>query len=145
MDSEHALLDKVHQAGLTQLFSPDQLRVTKNGRVGNYGKGFYKTDAEDSEAVMNMIRLKAEACSNLQGFDFLGSLEGGLGSGFLSSIMRQVQEEYHTKIIQDFIMFETIAQDFGNDISPYNQVLAFDKRVEHCNISHLLEKSAFKH
>ena len=145
MDSEHALLDKVHQAGLTQLFSPDQLRVTKNGRVGNYGKGFYKTDAEDSEAVMNMIRLKAEACSNLQGFDFLGSLEGGLGSGFLSSILRQVKDEYHKKSIQDFLIFETLPEDFGSDISPYNQVLSFDKRIEYCDISHLIEKSALKH
>lgn len=67
-----------------------------------------------------MVRLKAEACSNLQGFDILGNTEGGLGSGFLSKILRNIKDEFPDRSFHDFVQMESIEKEQGSAISVYN-------------------------
>ena len=53
----------------------------QSGAGNNWAKGHYTEGAELVDSVMERVRVEAENCDCLQGFQLCHSLGGGTGSG----------------------------------------------------------------
>lgn len=52
--------------------------------------------------VLEVLRLHAERCELLQGFQLLHSLGGGTGSGLGSLLLTKIKEEYPDRMLASF-------------------------------------------
>ena len=75
-------------------YDPDYAVKGNSGAGNNYAKGHYTEGAELIDAAMNATRKLAEKCDELEGFQMCHSLGGGTGSGFGTSLLSKINQEY---------------------------------------------------
>ena len=84
--------------------------------------------------MLERIRKEAEIADCMQGFQLTHSLGGGTGSGFGSSLLNKLSEEYSSKLLFNFSVLPGSSSSEGAPsdvvVEPYNTLLSLNSIVE---------------
>ena len=89
-------IDVFRQSYIGRSCRQDNLIATRTGEDAacNYSRGLYTTGQSIINPALDRVRLLVEACDNLDGFQIIGALGGGTGSGFGSLLTQRLAVEY---------------------------------------------------
>ncbi|KAH7098694.1 beta-tubulin [Auriculariales sp. MPI-PUGE-AT-0066] len=141
VDLEQGVCDRVRSGPLGSLFKPDTYIYGQSGAGNNWGKGYYTEGAEIVDGVLESIRIQAERCDALQGFQLLHSLGGGTGAGLGSLLLGKLREEFPDRMITTYSILpspkvsETVTE-------PYNCMLSVNQLVECTDMTICLDNEA---
>ena len=127
-DLDTNCLNDVRAGPRGRLYDPDTL-ISSNGNKDRYGgsrgcysSGHYTEGAEIVNSIMDVIRIKAEACDCLAGFVFPMALEGGTGSGLGSLLADKIRREFSDRALTPFLVLPNITSS-SNSQASYNYML----------------------
>ncbi len=134
MDLEPGTMDSVRAGPFGQLFRPDNFVFGQTGAEDNCAKGYCTEGAELIDSVLDVVRMEAEGCDCLQGFQLCHSLGGGTGAGMGILLTSIVRVEYPDRIM---VTFSVIPSPKVSDtvVEPYNVALSFhqlDENADEC-------------
>ncbi|GAA6060038.1 hypothetical protein JCM10212_001035 [Sporobolomyces blumeae] len=141
VDLEPSTGDSIRNGKLGSLFRPSSFVSGQSGAGNNFAKGYYTEGAELIEQIFDQVRLEAEACDLLQGFQLVHSVGGGTGSGLGTLMLSKLREEYPDRMLATYSVLpapkvsETV-------VEPYNAVLSFHQLVEHADLTFNFDNEA---
>jgi hypothetical protein len=83
---------------------------------------------------VDVLRIQAERCDLLQGFQLLHSLGGGSGSGLGSLLLSKVKEEFPDRMLATFSILPS-PKVSDTVVEPYNALLSFHQLVENSDLT----------
>lgn len=128
MDSKSG--DLIRHSSYGVLYPPDNLVFDDNSSQGNFAKAYLTEGAALVNRALEVIRIEAESCDNIQGFQILHSISGGCGSGITSLLLEKLRYEYNDRLIQTYTLFPSVSHSSG-PMEPYNAVLALTRLIEY--------------
>ncbi|VEL32780.1 unnamed protein product [Protopolystoma xenopodis] len=93
-DSEPSVVDEIRVGAYRNFFSPARLISGYEDASSNFARGYFRIGQEIMPSTWEALRHEIESCEHLQGFVIYQSLSGGTGSGFVSSLLEKLAEEY---------------------------------------------------
>ena len=89
------------------------------------------------------LRKTLEKCDNLDGFIINHSMSGGMGSGFTSKILQQIDTDYMKSSVTTFSILNN---DQSSPLpestfvtAPYNNLLSLHYNIEYCNLCLIMD------
>ncbi|KAJ1981911.1 Tubulin beta chain (Beta tubulin) [Dimargaris verticillata] len=141
VDLEPGSLDQIRSGELGSLFRPDNMLHGSTGAGNNWATGYYTEGAELIESVLDVVRLEAERCDSLQGFQATHSLGGGTGSGFGSLLVQKIREEYPDRMMATFSVVPS-PRVSETVVEPYNATLTVHHLVENSDETFCIDNEA---
>jgi tubulin beta len=129
VDLEPGPIDSVRAGHFGQLFRPDNLVFGTSGAGKNWAKGYHTEGAELMESLFDVVRLEAEGCDRLQGFQMTHSLGGGTGSGMGALLIDTIRDEYPDRIMNTYSVIPS-SKDPVSLVAPYNVALSINPMIE---------------
>ena len=140
VDLEPSVVDEVRKGRFNKLYIPSQLITDKEDAADIYAKGYCTLGKYLIDETLDKIRKLAENCSNLEGFLFINSINGGTGSGFGCLLLERLLIDYSEKNKLNFIIYPS--EHISNSIEPYNSVLSNNILIESSNLTVILDNEA---
>ena len=131
VDMEEGVLSAMTRGPLGELFDAQRYVTSSGGSGNNWAEGHIGYGPEYEEAILDAVRVAAEACDSLQSFFIIHSLGGGTGSGLGTYVLGRLADAY-----PDVIRFASVVFPSDDDdviTSPYNSVLALNELTEHAD------------
>ncbi|KAH9838467.1 beta-tubulin 2 [Rhodofomes roseus] len=125
IDLENGVCSRIRSGKLGKLFRPDSFVTGETGAGNNWAKGYYTEGAELVDGIMDVVRVQAEACDAMQGFQMIHSLGGGTGAGLGSLLLSKFRE----------VVSETV-------VEPYNALLSIHQLVENSDMTMCIDNEA---
>ncbi|KZW03491.1 beta-tubulin [Exidia glandulosa HHB12029] len=141
IDLEAGVCDKLKSGPLGHLFRPDTFVTGDSGAGNNWGKGYYTEGAEIADTVLESVRLQAERCDSLQGFQLIHSLGGGTGAGLGSLILSKLREEFPDRMLATYSILPS-PKVSETVVEPYNCLLSVHQLVESSDLTICLDNEA---
>lgn len=141
VDLEPSPIDAIRAGHFGRLFKPSNFVSGQRGAGNNFAKGHYTEGTEIVDQIFDVIRMEAEACDRLQGFQMTHSVGGGTGSGLGTLLISRLKEEYTGKIIQTFSVFPSLEAS-DNGLEYYNTILSMKHLIKNTDITHVFENDA---
>ncbi|CAI8024664.1 Tubulin beta-2 chain [Geodia barretti] len=141
VDLEPGTIDSVRSGKLGQLYRPDNFVFGQSGSGNNWAKGHYTEGAEMIEVVMERVRMEAEGCDSLQGFQLTHSLGGGTGSGMGTLLISKLREEFPDRIMTSFSVIPS-PKVSDTVVEPYNAMLSMHQLVENTDQTFAIDNEA---
>ncbi|XP_050545309.1 tubulin beta-6 chain-like [Daktulosphaira vitifoliae] len=140
IDLEPGTLESIG-SGYKCKFSHQNFISGITGAGNNWAKGYNLDGIEMLDRVLNTVRLEAEKCDCLQGFQITHSLGGGTGSGLGSRLMSKIQQIYPKRMISSFSVVPS-SKVSDTIVEPYNALMAMEHLI--CDVQgvHLIDNSA---
>ena len=135
MDLEPGTMDSVRAGPFGQLFRPDNFVFGQTGAEDNCAKGYCTEGAELIDSVLDVVRMEAEGCDCLQGFQLCHSLGGGTGAGMGILLTSIVRVEYPDRIMVTFSVIpspkvsDTVVEPYSNVALSFHQL---DENADEC-------------
>lgn len=135
VDLNMADLSSVSQTPLGDLYKPDNIIGNDEGSGNCYAKAFHTEGPDLADKCLETVRKEAEACSCLQGIQFVHSVSGGTGSGLTGLILKALHEYMDSRekcIMQSFCL---VPAPGVSDclLEPYNAALGLQDLHEYCH------------
>ncbi|KAH9481803.1 Tubulin beta-2 chain [Psilocybe cubensis] len=117
VDLEAGVCNRLRGGPMGKLFRPDTFITAEPGAGNNWAKGcaelvdsilvhiflqFFETPKTLTLLIKDVVRVQAESCDALQGFQILHSLGGGTGAGLGSLMLSKLREEYPDRMMATF-------------------------------------------
>lgn len=131
IDSEPESMAILRKGQYRNLFPQRQLTTIKE-QACTYASSYYHLGKQHIEEVTQNIRMLAESANNLQGFNVVMSIDGGLGSGFGGLLLEKIKEDFGKKMKFCSALFPHTKSDIV--IGHYNTVLSLHKILEPTDI-----------
>ncbi|KAL7415489.1 beta-tubulin [Mrakia frigida] len=141
IDLEPGTGENIKAGPLGNLFRPDTFISGQSGAGNNWAKGYYTEGAELVDSVLDVLRIQAERCDLLQGFQLLHSLGGGTGSGMGSLLLSKVKEEFPDRMLATFSVLPS-PKVSDTVVEPYNALLSFHQLVENSDLTFCIDNEA---
>ncbi|CDZ98181.1 tubulin beta chain [Phaffia rhodozyma] len=141
VDLEPGTMDNIRGGPLGKLFRPDTFVSGQSGAGNNWAKGYYTEGAELVDNVLEVLRLQAERCELLQGFQLLHSLGGGTGSGLGSLLLTKIKEEYPDRMLASYSILPS-PRVSDTVVEPYNALLSTHQLVENSDLAFCIDNEA---
>lgn len=141
VDLEPGTLHSLQRSCYGKLFNRHNFILGKSGAANNWAKGFYGEGAELLDGIMELTRKHANECDSLQGFQMVHSIGGGTGSGLGSLMLRKLQDDYGSKIINTFSIVPS-PKVSEVVVEPYNAVLSLNELIESSHETVCLDNDA---
>ncbi|PPQ79100.1 hypothetical protein CVT25_002893 [Psilocybe cyanescens] len=141
VDLEAGVCNKLRGGPMGKLFRPDTFLTSESGAGNNWAKGYYTEGAELVDSILDIVRVQAESCDALQGFQILHSLGGGTGAGLGSLMLSKLREEFPDRMMATFSIIpspkvsETI-------VEPYNAMLSVHQLVDNSDLTICIDNEA---
>lgn len=103
--------------------------------------GHYTEGAEICDAVLEILRRKAEGCDCMQGFQMVHSLGGGTGSGLGCLLLSKIREEYPDRIICTFSVMPS-PKVSDTVVEPYNATISVQYLIDFTDETYLIDNEA---
>jgi tubulin beta len=134
-------MDTIRNGKNGKLFRPDTFVSGQSGAGNNWAKGYYTEGAELVDQILETVRIQAEQCEMLQGFQTLHSLGGGTGSGLGSLLLGKLREEYPDRISSSWSILPS-PKVSDTVVEPYNALLSFHQLVENSDLTFSIDNEA---
>jgi tubulin beta len=134
-------MDTIRNGKNGKLFRPDTFVSGQSGAGNNWAKGYYTEGAELVDQILESVRIQAEQCEMLQGFQTLHSLGGGTGSGLGSLLLGKLREEYPDRISSSWSILPS-PKVSDTVVEPYNALLSFHQLVENSDLTFSIDNEA---
>ncbi|XP_060518313.1 tubulin alpha-1A chain-like [Cylas formicarius] len=141
VDLEPTVIDEIRTGYYRHLFHPDTLLTGKEDAANNYARGRYGVGAEMLDLALDRTRLVADDCSSLQGFIVYRAFGGGTGSGFTTSFLEHLHEDYRKISVLDFSVYPA-PHISPIIVEPYNAVLTTNGCIEHEDVCFIMDNEA---
>lgn len=141
IDLEPGTMDTIRNGKNGKLFRPDTFVSGQSGAGNNWAKGYYTEGAELVDQILETVRIQAEQCEMLQGFQTLHSLGGGTGSGLGSLLLGKLREEYPDRISSSWSILPS-PKVSDTVVEPYNALLSFHQLVENSDLTFTIDNEA---
>jgi len=141
VDLDPSPIDEIRTGDYKQLFHPETLLRGSEDAANNYARGHYTVGKELIGKTLDVIRLQADRCSNIQGFIIYHSFGGGTGSGFGALLLEQLAHDYGKKPKLQFAVYPA-PQTSTSVVEPYNAVLSTHSTIEHAECTFLVDNEA---
>ena len=141
MDLEPRTMDFVRAGPYGELFTPDNFIYGQTGAGNNWAKGYYNVGPELIDSVLDVVRIEAEECDCLQGFQITHSVGGGTGSGMGSLLISKIKEEYQSKITETFTVFPS-KKISDIVVEPYNALLSMNFLIDSADEVQVVDNEA---
>lgn len=140
-DLEASAINNLKCSCIGRLFNPDYFVNGKGGAGNNWARGYYTDGAELMDHVLDIVRLQAEKCDCLQGFQVVHSIGGGSGSGMGSLLLHKLKDEYPDRIINSnsIIPSQKVSETV---VEPYNAILSLNEMISNTDESICLDNEA---
>lgn len=113
-----------------------------NGTGKNWAKGYYAAGGMTGR-VMAPLRLEAEKCDRLQGFQVVHSVGGGTGSGLGARIMDAIQLAYPGRTVNTFTVVPSPTMS-DTLTETYNTALSFDRLIGSADNTYFFDNRALQ-
>jgi tubulin beta len=120
-------MDNVRAGPYGQLFNPDNFVFGHSGAGNNCAKGFCTEGQELAESILEVVRMEAESCDSLQGFQLVHSLGGGTGS--VLYLFNRLRDVYSVRILSIYSIFSS-SKVSDLVVEPYNCTLSIYSLTE---------------
>ncbi|XP_017768361.1 PREDICTED: tubulin beta chain-like [Nicrophorus vespilloides] len=141
VDLEPSTMDQVRSSAFGQLFRPDGFIFGRAGAGNNWAKGHYTEGAELCDVLLDTVRIEAEGCDCLQGFQVVHSIGGGTGAGMGALILAKIREEYPDRIISTFSVLPS-PKVSDTVVEPYNATMTIHHLVENTDETYIIDNEA---
>lgn len=141
VDLEPAVLDAIRSGPSGGLFRPDNLVFGQSGAGNNWAKGHYTEGAELVDQVLDVVRMEAESCDQLQGFQITHSLGGGTGAGMGTLLISKIREEFPDRMMATFSVMPS-PKVSDTVVEPYNATLSVHQLAEHADETFCIDNEA---
>ncbi|XP_023707072.1 tubulin beta-1 chain [Cryptotermes secundus] len=141
VDLEPGTMDSIRSGPFGQIFTPDNFIFGESGAGNNWAKGHYTEGAELVDSVLDVIRIEADRCDCLQGFQLTHSLGGGTGSGMGTLLLSKIIEEYPDRMLCTYSVIPT-PKVSETVVEPYNAVLSVHQLVEFTDHTFCIDNEA---
>ncbi|XP_023709546.1 tubulin beta chain isoform X2 [Cryptotermes secundus] len=141
VDLEPGTMDSVRSGPFGQIFNPDNFIFGQSGAGNNWAKGHYTEGAELVDSVLDVIRIEADRCDCLQGFQLTHSLGGGTGSGMGTLLLSKIIEEYPDRMLCSYSIIPT-PKVSETVVEPYNATLSVHQLVEFTHHTFCIDNEA---
>ncbi|KAH9917025.1 beta-tubulin 2 [Fomitopsis serialis] len=141
VDLEGGVCNHIRSGKLGKLFRPDSFITGDTGAGNNWAKGYYTEGAELVDGIMDVVRVQAEGCDAMQGFQMIHSLGGGTGSGLGSLLLSKFREEYPDRMLSTFSILPS-PKVSETVVEPYNALLSIHQLVENSDMTMCIDNEA---
>ncbi|KAI0342937.1 beta-tubulin 2 [Trametopsis cervina] len=141
IDLESGVCDRIRAGKIGALFRPDTFLTSDSGAGNNWAKGYYTEGAELVDPILETLRLQAENCDALQGFQLIHSLGGGTGAGLGSLLLSKFREEYPDRMLSTYSILPS-PKVSDTVVEPYNALLSIHQLVENSDLTMLIDNEA---
>lgn len=141
VDLEPTVLDELRTGPKRALFHPESMLSGKEDAANNFARGHYTVGKEMIDQAMSQLHKMAEKCGNLQGVLLHHSVGGGTGSGFMSALMKRIEEEFSKKTRLQVALYPSNAISTAI-VEPYNAVLGTHATMETTNVTFTISNEA---
>lgn len=100
-----------------------------------------RSGAEIADSVLEAVRLQAERCESLQGFQLIHSLGGGTGAGLGSLVLSKLREEFPDRMLATYSILPS-PKVSETVVEPYNCLLSVHQLVESSDLTICLDNEA---
>ncbi|XP_043474787.1 tubulin beta chain-like [Leptopilina heterotoma] len=144
VDLDPGSLEMVKSGPNGRIFSPDSFISSSNGAANNFAKGYFTEGAELANETLDIIRLEAENCDLIQGFQVIHSLGGGTGSGMGTRLMTHLKEDYSDRIVKSYSVIPS-PKVSNTIVEPYNAILTLSLLTEITDETFCIDNDALYH
>ncbi|KZT07580.1 beta-tubulin 2 [Laetiporus sulphureus 93-53] len=141
VDLEGGVCAHIRSGKVGALFRPDTFITSDTGAGNNWAKGFYTEGAELVDSILDVVRLQAESCDAMQGFQLIHSLGGGTGAGLGSLLLSKFREEYPDRMLSTFSILPS-PKVSETVVEPYNALLSIHQLVENSDLTMCIDNEA---
>lgn len=143
MDSDSTALDTIRYSCEGKPYRPENFVSCGGNCTGsNWAKGYYAAGGMTGR-VMGPLRLEAEKCDRLQGFQIVHSVGGGTGSGLGARIMDAVHLAYPGRTMNTFTVVPS--PTMTNTLTEtYNTALSLDQLIDSANNTYFADNRALQ-
>ena len=141
-DIDCAPIDDMRQSFYGNLMTADNfISSPKQQSSLIWAQGHYTEGAEVIDEFLDKTRNSIELCDNLQGFQFIHGISGGVGGGFGTLYLIKLRDNYPDRVMSSFVVFpsKTFYDERNTNLITYNTILSLHQIIENLDMCFILD------
>ncbi|EUB60089.1 Tubulin alpha chain [Echinococcus granulosus] len=141
VDLEPTVIDEIRVGAYKKLWKASNLLTGKEDAANNYARAYINVGKKMLGPLMEQVRITAERCDGLAGFNVVHSLAGGTGSGLTALLLECLFEEYVKKARFSTTIYPSKICS-QSTVDPYNTLLSMKATMDTLDCSLLMDNKA---